>query len=144
MNPADHILLAQLLREREAAFVTVWECELRIRRRLGLSVAAEFPFPPPPSLPSQRRQPRPAPATPRLAAATVRRLRPGEDAYRLTCLSQGAPCESLSDAPDVVRALIAALPADLTLQCLDTVALDAAGTPTVVECLWSMGEADHL
>jgi hypothetical protein len=134
MKPADHILLAQLLREREAAFVTVWECELRIRRRLG---GGEFPFPAPPDLPSQRRRPRPAPPAPSSPAAALRRLRPGEDAYCLTCLCGGARHESLSDTPEAVRALVSGAPADLTLLRLDTVALDAAGVPALVECLWS-------
>lgn len=141
MKPPDHILLAELLRQREAAFVTVWECELRIRRRLG---SAEFPFPAPPDLPSRRPPPRSTPAPPRSAAAAVRRLRPGEDAYRLTCLYGGARCESLSDAPDIVRALAAGAAADLTILRLDTVALDAAGVPAGVECLWSASTEEHL
>ena len=139
MKPADHILLAQLLREREAAFVTVWECELRIRRRLG---GGEFPFPAPPDLPAQRRHLRPAPVAPRSTPATVRRLRVGEDAYRLTCLYRGARCEALRDTPDVVRALAPGAPDDLTLLRLDTVALDPAGVPALVECLWSVDAAE--
>ena len=141
MKPADHILLAQWLREREAAFVTVWECELRIRRRLG---GSEFPFPAPPELPSRRRRPRPAPGGTASVATAVRRLRPGEDAFRLTGLCQGAPSESLSAAPEVIRALVATASADLTFLRLDTVALDPGGTATLVECLWRAAPAEHL
>jgi hypothetical protein len=141
MKPADHILLEHMLREREAAFVTVWECERRIRARLG---GAAMPFPAPPELPSRRRQARPPPASPRSAAASVRRLRPGEDAYRLTCLHRGLHCESLSAAADVVRILSAGVAADLTVLRLETVALDAAGVPLPVECLWSATVSEHL
>ncbi len=141
MTPTDHILLAHLLREREAALVTVWECEQQLRRRLG---TGEFPFAPPPDLPSRRRRPRAAlPPAPTLTAA-LRRLRAGEDAYRLTCLDQGVRRESLCDTPDVVRALAAGVPASLTVLRLDTVSLDAAGAPARVECLWSAEPAEHL
>ena len=67
----------------------------------------------------------------------MRRLRPGEDAYRLVCRQRGSRCESLSDSADVVRALVACASPEFVPLRLDTVALDAAGVPSTVDCLWS-------
>lgn len=134
IKPEDIVLLARLLRQREAAFVAVRDCEDRICRRLG---GAAFPFPPPPVLPSTRRTER-SPAMPARGAAlaALRRLRPGEDAYRIRGLWRGAPCESLSDDLDAVRALAALPPELLTLQQIEAVTLDEAGTVVAAESLW--------
>lgn len=133
MKPPDHILLARLLREREAALVSVWECEEGIRKLLHSN---SFIFPDPPSLPSCRRTPRPASLPAATAATAVRRLRPGEDAYRLTCLHQGTACESLSDAPEAVRALAEAAAAELSVLRIETMSLDASGAAAPLDCLW--------
>lgn len=138
MNPQDHIRITHLLREREAAFVTVWECEDRIRRILR---GADYPFPPPPDLPSRRRRPGTpgAPAAP--GPGNLRRRRETEDAYRLTCLCRGQPREALTDDADTVRALLAAPPEVLSVLRIDTVSLNDDGTRRVVECLWSAPSA---
>jgi len=132
-KPEDIILLARLLRQREAAFITVRDCEDRIRQRLG---GAAFPFPPPPALPSTRRPGRPAAAPARGMVASLRRLRPAEDAYRIRCLWRGASCESLSGEVEAVRALAAVPPDLLTLQEVEAVRLDETGAVCAAERLW--------
>ena len=134
MNELDSTRITPLLLQREAAFVTVWECEERIRRLLR---GAAFPFPPPPPLPSQRHA---RPAAARAApptGPTVRALKPGEDAYRLTYRQGEAQSLTLTEDLDVVSALCAAAttPA-LAILRLDTVRLDEAGADTQIECLW--------
>ncbi len=135
MKPSDIIQRARLLRQREEAFVVVWECEERVRRRLG---GAEWPWPAPPALPSRQRH-RGRPASPRPPASAeigVRRLRPGEDAFRLTGSCRGQTGATLTADPAVARALLAAAVPSWTVQRLETVRLDAAGSAVVVECLW--------
>lgn len=138
MNPQDSILIARLLREREAAFVTVWECEDRIRRILQ---GANLPLPAAPDLPSRRRRSVAPRRPPALAAGTVRRRHGGEDAYRLTCVCRGQPCVSLTDDADSVRALLALPPTALAVLRIETVSLDEEGAATVIECLWNAPDA---
>lgn len=134
MDALDQLHLTHVLREREAAFVTVWECEDRIRRLLR---GAAFPFPAPPDLPSRRRRASVPAAAKSGVGAGLRRRRRGEDAYRLSCLNRGEPGEALTDELDTVRALLAAPPQVLSVLRVETVALDDAGKPTVLDCLWS-------
>ncbi|NLF16436.1 MAG: hypothetical protein GX595_04160 [Lentisphaerae bacterium] len=136
MKPSDIIQRARLLRQREEAFVTVWECEERVRRRLG---GAEWPWPAPPALPSRQRHRGGPPSTrrpPAAAESVVRRLRPGEDAFRLTGSCRGQAGATLTADPAVARALLAAAVPSWAVSRLETVRLDAAGTAVVVECLW--------
>jgi hypothetical protein len=134
MKPQDIILLAGCLRDREAAFVTVHECEARIRARLG---GAAFPLPAPPDLPSTRRHLRPGGESRRTPAMALRRLRAGEDAYRLTCRCGDRPCTSLTQDPEVVRALLETPRDVLAVERLEAVSLDDAGAVTGTDCLWN-------
>lgn len=135
MKPSEIIQKARLLRQREAAFVVVWECEERIRQRLG---GADWPWPAPPELPSRQRS-RAGPAAPRptpSAESCVRRLRPGEDAFRLTGSCRGEARTTLTAEVAVARALLAAAVPSWSARRLETVRLDAAGAAVAVECLW--------
>lgn len=134
MTPQDTIRISRWLRAREAAFVTVHTCEAGIRQRLE---GSPFPFPPFPGLPSRRQRPRALPrATPPAAADALRRLQPGEDAFRVTGVCQGVPFTSLCTDPDAVRALLASPPEALAVGRVEALRLDDEGAVTGSVVLW--------
>ena len=84
------IEVIDLLRQREAEWIRIWECEQKIRE-----ILPEFPIPAPPELPSSRKRskpvakkaPAPEAAPPSKASAAIRQLVSGEEnAYRLVFL----------------------------------------------------------
>ena len=127
MPPIASIEVIDLLHQREAEFIRVWECEQKIRQILDMP---DFPFPPPPDLPSRRKRVKPAPkkATPSTqepapsGASTIRKLVPGqENAYRLCYVyNQEQRCSFQIDR-ELVRTLLSTQTADFTLLSVETV-----------------------
>lgn len=83
-NPSiDQVRITDCLQIREAAFATVFETESIIREILG----EEMPLPEPAvELPSTRKTTKPAKKKILKPKAALRRLKEGENAYRLTYL----------------------------------------------------------
>ncbi len=132
MDPLQSLHIIDLLREREAEFVRVWECEQAIQ---GLLQGA-FRFDPPPDLPSRakpkRRRPADAVASPRL-----RRLRPDrEQAYRVEYDCEGTVRTSQTTNGDFLRSLLELDPPGLRVRRVDSVRLDADGNAVPVDLLW--------
>ena len=128
MTREQDIRIIDLLFEREAEFLRVWEAEQAI---LKLLQGASFPFPQPPDLPSLHKPVRhasPSGKPPRLhAAVPQKQLRPldstqGENAYQLrylsknekqeesgiasSCTEEWLDCTSWTLQPDVLEEMI--------------------------------------
>lgn len=116
--------LNQLLLEREAQFVRVHDLEQAATRILG----EPYPFTRP-ALPSDTRSrrkttaSRPAPAL----RDRVRKLEPGESAYRVTYRAHDRVVTEDHDNPDALRTLLATQGAALAIVRIETV--DTHGTP---------------
>jgi hypothetical protein len=140
MSPVQQIAIVDLLRQREAAFVKVWECETAVERLLG----CPYPFAPPPALPS--RQPRPGPREPGKAekTAALRRLDlPEENAYRVRYVYQSQAGVSYQTTVDVVRALLGLQTVGFRIDAVDTVRLGPDGEAEFVAPLWQRSESGN-
>ena len=123
MHDAIPPSLIDLLRERESCLVTVWDCEQRIRRLLG---GADYPFPPPPDLPSRGRSKGSREAA---AAPGPRRLRDGENAYRVAAHFAGETRVLVHHDFEVVKTLGATAAPYFQVTTIEPVRLRADGTP---------------
>ncbi len=135
MDISDKIRLADLLLQRDEAFVRVAECERQIQGILG----APYPFPPLPELPSLRRK-KPA----KRAGADVPRAeirlralkRPEENAYRVGYLRGGEPAVSFMADADLLRRLIALDAPEFRITSVVTVSLCSPEEAVPVAELW--------
>lgn len=127
MSADSQIRVNALLLQREALFVRIHEIE----RSVSALLREQYPFTRP-ALPSDQRVKRKA--SPRLAAAgakdKLRKLEPGETAYRVTYRQQGQVRVETHDSPDALRTLLAAQNAQLEVQLIETV--DDVGTVKAV------------
>ena len=138
MNISDNIRLADLLLQRDLAFVRVAECERQIQDILG----APYPFPPLPDLPSLRRKKagkKSAPANRAVArgAFKLRALRrPVENAYRVEYRRHEGPAVSFLTEADLLRRLILLDTPEFTISAIAAVTLRTPDDVTVTEELW--------
>ena len=131
MDPLQSLHITDLLREREAEFVRVWESEQAIQTILG----GAFRFAPPPNLPS-RAKPRRS-RTAAAAPARLRRLRADqEQAYQVEYECAGATRTSLTTNGDFLRSLLELDPPGFRVRRVESVRLDPAGIAHAVSLLW--------
>ncbi|MBT7303912.1 MAG: hypothetical protein HN849_30550 [Victivallales bacterium] len=132
MDPLQSLQITDLLREREAEFVRIWECEQAIQAILH----GAYHFEPPPDLPSRskpkrRKKPR------RKAPPRLRRLRRDrEHAYQVCYEHDGGARTSLTTNADFLRSLLTLDPAGFRIQRVESVRLTDTGEATPVSTLW--------
>lgn len=122
MPDAQQLRLNQLLLEREAQFVRVYDLEQAAARILG----EPYPFITPPLPSDQRRKPK---AASRSAAATRHGLRPleeGETLFRVTYRHLERELTEEHDDLSALRSLCAAQGARLTVLRIETLAADGS------------------
>lgn len=131
MDPLQSLHIVDLLREREAEFVRVWQCEQDIQRLLH----GAFLFDPPPPLPSLAKKKRPA--KPRAGASPrLRRLRPDEHAYRVEYESKGETITGLTANFTFLQHLLELDPPALRVRRVETVRLGETGIAKPNQLLW--------
>ncbi len=130
MATAQQIRVNQLLLEREALFVRIHACEQTAAKLLG----EPYPFERRP-LPSDQRSKRKPGAlrVPGAARDPLRRLEPGETAFRVTYLSFGHEVTEEHDDVDALRGLLAGQTAHLQVLRLATIDAAGAARATLVE-----------
>jgi hypothetical protein len=125
MSTPAQIRINALLLQREALFVRIHEIE----RAASALLREPYPFTRPP-LPSDvrgKRKPAARAATPGRGSATkdlLRKLEPGEVAYRVTYRQFGQTKAETHDSADALRTLLAAQGAQLQVLTLETVGAD--------------------
>ena len=155
MTFSSDITIVDLLRQREAEFVVVWQCEQKIRHLLG---DADYPFQIPDDLPSWRsskpstrkaavsKQPLARPTTPFLPAGDLasqpvrecRKLDPTrENAYRLVFLRNGVKDSSFQTDSELNNILSGLNCPDFKLLSLETVFFTDLDDWQVVDTLWA-------
>jgi hypothetical protein len=129
---AQQIRLNALLLEREALFVRIHACEAEAAKALG----EPYPFERP-ALPSEQRTKRRVGATKNGGSprATLRRLEPGEAAFRITYRQGDREITEEHVEVDAVRTLLAVQTAQLAVVRIETI--DAHNTL----CTTLVGEA---
>jgi hypothetical protein len=129
MPDAGQIRLNQLLLEREAQFVRIYDVEQAAARILG----EPYPFTRP-ALPSDQR--RKAKSTPRggtsPARETLRRLEDGEAAYRVTYRHFEREFIEEHDDLDALRALVGAQGARLSVLRVETLGPEGSVKATLI------------
>lgn len=132
MDPLQSLHITDLLREREAEFVRVWESEQAIQTILG----GAFRFAPPPNLPS-RAKPKRSRTADAPAPARLRRLRGDqEQAYQVEYECAGTIRTSLTTNGDFLRSLLELDPPGFRVRRVDAVCLDPTGAASAVSPLW--------
>ena len=123
MATAQQIRLNQLLLEREALFVRVYACEQAAAKLLG----GAYPFERP-ALPSDRRTKRKPGESLGAGAATdpLRRLEPGEAAFRVTYRQSGREVSEDHDDVEALRVLLASQTEQLRVLRVETLDADGA------------------
>lgn len=140
------IEVIDLLREREAEFLRVWQCEQKVLQLLGVE---EFPFSPPPDLPSRRKVVKgaakaSAPKKETVAAAPqndIARLEAGENAYRLVFVYNGKEESSFQTDRELIRNLLTIKSAEFELLSVETVKLTDMEHWERRRPIWSNGKA---
>ncbi len=134
------IEVIDLLHQREAEFIRVWECEQKIRE-----ILPDFPLPDPPDLPSRHKKVKPAAKkTPQTeappasqASAAIRRLVPGEEnAYRLTFLYNNELQTSFQMDRELVRMLVNVKTTDFSIVSVETVLFQDSEHWKTIETLY--------
>lgn len=125
MATAQQIRLNQLLLEREALFVRIHACEQAAAKLLG----EPYPFERPP-LPSDQRGKRKATKAGGPGRDALRRLEPGEVAYRVVYQNFGREVTEEHDEVEALRILLASQTAQLRVVRVETI--DAAGAVVAV------------
>ena len=118
MPDDSQIRINALLLEREALFVRIHEIE----RAASALLREPYPFTRP-ALPSDQRTKRKNPARASAAAPkTVRKLEPGEVAYRVTYRQLGQSRVETHDSADALKTLLSAQGAQLQVELIETLA----------------------
>ena len=149
MISREETIVIDLLRQREAELVKVWECEEGIRNLLGVT---DFPYPAVPDLPSRRKV---AKGASRRAvrrsggrgdaeagqdvpssAPSLRRLEGDETAYRLEFESRGRRESSFQTDLDGVRKLFQIRSDAFTMLKVETVVFRTVDDWDLKETLW--------
>ena len=149
MISPEETTVIDLLRQREAELVKVWECEEGIRNLLGVT---DFPYPAVPDLPSRRKVAKGASrravrrgggcvdaATGQDAAPSappLRRLEGDETAYRLEFESRGRRESSFQTELDGVRKLFQIRSDEFTMLKVETVLFRSVDDWELKETLW--------
>ena len=125
------IAINSLLIEREAEFARVHSIEAQISELLG----AEYPFPPPEvTIPSTiKKKARKAKRTGKVAAPKIRRLAPGEIAYRITWIDKGQTVANEVTELKAVDTLIHDSLPGMKLLKVETLDFDSASLETLYE-----------
>ena len=148
MISREETTVIDLLRQREAELVKVWECEEGIRNLLGVT---DFPYPAVPDLPSRRKVAKGASrravrrsggcgdaaaedAAP--LAPPLRRLEGDETAYRLEFESRGRRESSFQTELDGVRKLFQIRSGEFTMLKVETVVFRSVDDWDLKETLW--------
>ena len=150
MISLEETIVIDLLRQREAELVKVWECEEGIRNLLGVT---DFPYPAVPDLPSRRKVAKGASrravrrgggcvdaATGQDAAPSappLRRLEGDETAYRLEFESRGRRESSFQTELDGVRKLFQIRSSEFTMLKVETVVFRTVDDWDLKATLWS-------
>jgi hypothetical protein len=131
MDPLQSLHITDLLREREAEFVRIWECEQAIQAIVQGAYVFDTP-----DLPSRHKPKRSAKTRPK-GTPRLRRLRGDrEHAYRVHYEHAGSTGASLTTNTDFLRSLLALDPPDFRLLLVESVRLDEQGEPVPVSRLW--------
>ena len=150
MISPEETTVIDLLRQREAELVKVWECEEGIRKLLGVT---DFPYPAVPDLPSRRKVAKGAsrravrrsvacgddetPPEGVPSAPPLRRLEGDETAYRLEFESRGRRESSFQTELDGVRKLFQIRSGEFTMLKVETVVFRSVDAWDLKETLWS-------
>ena len=150
MISPEETTVIDLLRQREAELVKVWECEESIRNLLGVT---DFPYPAVPDLPSRRKVAKGAsrravrrsvacgddetPPEGVPSAPPLRRLEGDETAYRLEFESRGRRESSFQTELDGVRKLFQIRSGEFTMLKVETVVFRSVDDWDLKETLWS-------
>ena len=150
MITPEETTVIELLRQREAELVKVWECEEGIRNLLGVT---DFPYPAVPDLPSRRKTAKGASRRVArrggvsddaaggldgsVAVPALRKLAEGETAYRLEFESRGRRESSFQTDLDGVRKLFQIKSQDFTMLKVETVVFRSVDDWDLKETLWS-------
>jgi hypothetical protein len=126
MPDARQIRVNELLLEREAQFVRVYDLEQAAAKILG----EPYPFTKPPLPSDQRRKAKSAPRAAAAARESLRRLEDGEAVFRISYRHSQRECVEEHDNLDALRALVAAQGARLVVDRIET--LRADGTVAAV------------
>ena len=155
MTIREEIEILDLLRQREAEFVRVWQCEDGICRLLGLSA---FPFGGPPELPSRikgkrmvtvaalRRKnagDRPQAGGLSVKAPAIRKLQNGEDAYRVVYEHRGSSEASFQADGDLLRRLFMVEGDEFRILSIETVRFRTLEDWDSLAVLWQRNESDE-
>ncbi len=146
MISPEETTVIDLLRQREAEVVKVWECEEGIRNLLGVT---DFPYPAVPDLPSRRKLARGASRrvvrrkdactdgnSPYSNVPPLRGLAVGETAYRLEFESRGRRESSFQTDLDGVRKLFQIRSGDFKMLKVETVVFRSVDDWDLKETLW--------
>ena len=132
MDPLQSLHITDLLREREAEFVRIWECE----RAIQAIVHGAYCFEAPADLPSRRKPKRGKKARAK-AAPRLRRLRGDrEHAYQVQYEHDGGARSSLTTNTEFLRSLLALDPVGFRIQAVETVRITDTGETVPVATLW--------
>ena len=150
MISPEETTVIDLLRQREAELVKVWECEVGIRKLLGVM---DFPYPAVPDLPSRHKVAKGAsrravrrsvacgdvemPQEGVPSAPPLRRLEGDETAYRLEFESRGRRESSFQTELDGVRKLFQIRSGEFTMLKVETVVFRSVDDWDLKETLWS-------
>ena len=150
MISPEETTVIELLRQREAELVKVWECEEGIRNLLGVT---DFPYPAIPDLPSRRKVAKGASRRVvcrkgavcaadavqdgPLSIPALRRLAEGETAYRLEFESRGRRESSFQTDLDSVRKLFQIRSDEFTMLKVETVLFRSIDDWDLKETLWT-------
>ena len=150
MISPEETTVIDLLRQREAELVKVWECEEGIRKLLGVM---DFPYPAVPDLPSRHKVAKGAsrravrrsvacgddetPLEGVPSAPPLRRLEGDETAYRLEFESRGRRESSFQTELDGVRKLFQIRSGEFTMLKVETVVFRSVDDWDLKETLWS-------
>jgi hypothetical protein len=125
MSDASQIRINALLLEREALFVRIHEIE----RAASALLREPYPFTRPPLPSDVRGKRKPAARSPArqeggFTAKDLRKLEPGETAYRVTYRQFGQTRVETHESVEALRTLLAAQSAQLKVLALETVDAD--------------------
>jgi hypothetical protein len=129
------IRITDLLREREALFVRVHECESVMERILGQPYSG-LTVPPLPSL-AKRKKIRPAKERDS-RPSTLRKLRKGEENIYLVAYEQdGVPAQSTQRETALLQLLVDSPPPGFRIRKIDTACIDDGGIHHVIQTVYT-------
>ena len=149
MKGSCPIEVIDMLREREAEFMRVWQCEQKVLQLLGVE---EFPFSMPPDLPSRRKVAKGTakPVAPKKPKEVVNagqhdmpKLEEGENAYRLVFVYNGNEESSFQTDREFVRSMLSIKSSEFELLSVETVNFTDMEHWEPKRKLWSRGVSEE-